>query len=209
MPDKNKLDLIWNNVSTTLPSNTKQANVGGNKITAINPHSQVMAATELFGPYGTNWGFNEITLDYSLSTTHDIVIFKGVFFYPDGAFPIINSVKLFKDNAKTKIDDDFAKKMETDALTKALSKLGFNADIFLGMYDDHRYVQEQVNAESAKAKEASKSDLTKKNKVMWENAILAYIRDGNLDKVTSRVNISEEDIKLIKKEADERIDSDA
>jgi hypothetical protein len=46
------------------------------------------------------------------------------------------------DNAKTKVDDNFAKKIETDALTKAISKLGFNADIFMGKFDDARYVNE-------------------------------------------------------------------
>ena len=44
------------------------------------------------------------------------------------------------------VDADFAKKIETDALTKALSKLGFNADVFMGRFDDHKYVEE-INAE--------------------------------------------------------------
>ena len=34
------------------------------------------------------------------------------------------------------------KKMETDVTTKALSKLGFNADVFMGLYDDNRYVNQ-------------------------------------------------------------------
>jgi hypothetical protein len=50
------------------------------------------------------------------------------------------------DRALTMVDDNFAKKIETDALTKAISKLGFNADIFLGKFDDVRYVAE-MNAE--------------------------------------------------------------
>jgi hypothetical protein len=29
----------------------------------------------------------------------------------------------------------------TDALTKGLSQLGFNADVFLGLYDDNKYVE--------------------------------------------------------------------
>ena len=46
------------------------------------------------------------------------------------------------DNAKLKIDDNFAKKLETDTLTKAISKLGFNADIFMGKFDDTKYLAE-------------------------------------------------------------------
>lgn len=132
---------LWELVCKTDPAFTKKANVGGNKITSVKPQYQIMKATEQFGSYGATWGFKDVELDYSL-VAHDIVVFKGVFFFPGGEFPLLNSIKLFKDNAKTKIDDDFAKKVETDALTKALSKLGFNADIFMGYYDDMRYVND-------------------------------------------------------------------
>lgn len=46
------------------------------------------------------------------------------------------------------LDDNFAKKIETDTLTKAISKLGFNADIFMGKFDDVRYLKE-ITAEFA------------------------------------------------------------
>ena len=35
------------------------------------------------------------------------------------------------------------KKALTDAITKGLSYLGFNADVFLGMFDDNKYVSER------------------------------------------------------------------
>ena len=47
---------------------------------------------------------------------------------------------MYMDRAEKMVDADFAKKIETDALTKALSKIGFNADVFMGLYDDHKYV---------------------------------------------------------------------
>jgi uncharacterized short protein YbdD (DUF466 family) len=43
----------------------------------------------------------------------------------------------------TKNDDDCFKKVVTDCLTKALSYLGFSADVFLGQFDDNKYVQQQ------------------------------------------------------------------
>lgn len=137
---------LWDSVSKTDPKHTKSANVRGNKITAIAPQTQIMAATEKFGPYGLNWGFNSIDLDFSMLDKTGIVVFKGVFFYSTedhkrDEFPIISSISAYKDGAQTKPDADFAKKVETDALTKALSKIGFNADVFMGLYDDHKYVQ--------------------------------------------------------------------
>ena len=118
------LDL-WNRVQETNPNYTKKANVKGNQITSIAPQFQIMNATEQFGAYGYKWGFKDMQFDYSLRDL-GLVCLKAMFFFPNGSFPVVNSISLWRDNAQTKIDDQFAKKLETDALTKALSKLGFN-----------------------------------------------------------------------------------
>lgn len=141
---------LWRDVEKTDPQYTKKANVKGNKITSVAPQYQIMKATEQFGSYGKTWGFKKIELDYSI-VDKGLVVFHGTFFFPDGEFQIINTIGIFKDNAQTKLDDDFAKKVETDALTKALSKLGFNADIFMGRYDDARYVNEITQEFNEKA----------------------------------------------------------
>ena len=157
----NNLEL-WNKVEKTNPKYTKKAKVGGNDITSIAPQFQILNATEQFGVYGEAWGFRGIELDYSITNTPltltvkdwntkeeekvssilGLVGFKATFFFPKGEFEITNSIKIFTDNKHSKIDDNYAKKLETDALTKALSKLGFNADIFMGKFDDVRYVEE-------------------------------------------------------------------
>ena len=135
------LDL-WNKVKETDPKYTNPAKIGGMTITAIAPQYQIMLATEQFGPYGVGFGFKSIGLDYSLIEKYNLVVFKGVFFHPGGEFEIINSSKMFMDRAQKMVDADFAKKIETDALTKALSKIGFNADVFMGRFDDTKYVLE-------------------------------------------------------------------
>lgn len=132
---------LWKSVEKTNPNYTKNANVKGNKITSISPQFQIMNATEQFGVYGVTWGFREMNIDYSLKDI-GLVSFKATFYFPNGEFQTINSIQLYKDNANTKIDDNFAKKLETDTLTKCLSKLGFNADIFLGKFEDIRYTEE-------------------------------------------------------------------
>lgn len=157
----NNLEL-WSKVEKTNPKYTKPAKVGGMNITSIAPQFQILNATEQFGPYGKNWGFKKIEFDYSItntpieinvmdwktkitekvSTILGLVGFKATFFFPDGEFEITNSIKIFTDNNHSKIDDNYAKKLETDALTKALSKLGFNADIFLGKFEDTRYLND-------------------------------------------------------------------
>lgn len=146
---ENHLEL-WNKVEKTNPKYTKKANVGGNNITSIAPQYQIKNVTEQFGIYGKTWGFKQLNFDYTLASEFGLVILDAIFFFPDGEFPIKNAQKLFMDNAKTKIDDNFAKKLETDTLTKAISKLGFNADIFMGLFDDVKYLAE-VTKEFAEA----------------------------------------------------------
>ena len=137
----NHLEL-WNKVEKTNPKYTKKANVKGNNITAIAPQYQIKNVTEQFGSYGTSWGFESLEFDYTLTDSLGLVILHAVFYYPGGKFPIKNAQSIFMDNAKTKVDDNFAKKLETDTLTKAISKLGFNADIFMGLFDDVKYLAE-------------------------------------------------------------------
>jgi len=133
---------LWKLVEKTNPNYTKEANVKGNKITSIAPQFQILNATEHFGVYGEKWGFKNIEIDYTLVPVCGLVYWKAIFFFPNGEFPATNSISIWRDGAMTKADDQFAKKVETDSLTKCLSKLGFNADIFLGKFDDPRYLSD-------------------------------------------------------------------
>jgi len=133
---------LWNKVEKTNPKYTKKANVKGNRITSIAPQYQIMNATEHFGIYGVKWGFKEIEIDHTLVNVCGLIYWKAIFFFPGGEFPATNSISIWRDAAMTKPDDNFAKKIETDSLTKCLSKLGFNADIFLGKFEDERYLNE-------------------------------------------------------------------
>jgi hypothetical protein len=161
---------LWKAVEKTNPNYTKQANVKGNKITSIAPQYQIMNVTEQFGIYGQTWGFKSMDFDYTLVPSLGLVVLHAVFYFPNGEFPIKNAISLFMDNAKTKVDDNFAKKIETDTLTKAISKLGFNADIFMGKFDDQRYLEDVTKefAEPAKVIELTQEQLKNDNDL--ENA---------------------------------------
>ena len=64
----------------------------------------------------------------------------------EGATYSINGTDITSVKVTWKIDDEYAKKSATDALTKGLSMIGFNSDIFLGKYDDNKYVEFHENA---------------------------------------------------------------
>ena len=174
--EKNNLEL-WSKVEKTNPNYTKKANVKGNNITSISPQFQIKNATEQFGSYGTTWGFKNMNIDYTLKEL-GLVAFKALFYYPGGEFETINSIQLYRDNAMTKIDDNFAKKLETDTLTKALSKLGFNADIFLGKFDDIRYLEE-VTKEFAEPKEPIQPTQAREIKALDEKGYAYLISEAS------------------------------
>ena len=137
---------LWNRVEKTNPAHTKDAKIGQLSIKAINAQSQIKEATKQFGTYGNTWGLKNLKYSFMDIGTTKMAMLGAEFYYPDGDFEIHTTLKIAYmtqgANGYLKIDDDFMKKMETDVTTKALSKLGFNADVFMGLYDDNRYVNQ-------------------------------------------------------------------
>ena len=127
---------LWNEVCTTDPAVTKHVNQRGG-FTAICAQSQLKRATEMFGPYGDTWSLSE--LDWSFSPDNSSLWLEALFVYPDGSFPISGDMPW-------KVGNDCFKKLQTDVTTKALSKLGFNSDVFEGKFDDNKYVNERKEA---------------------------------------------------------------
>ena len=139
---KNNLEL-WDTVCKTDPKHTKKVNQRGG-FTAIAAQSQIKRATEVFGIMGHGWGVEDEKFTTVEGTT--MVLYTANLWYKfntrTGAIPIHSSIKY---GANGRYDDDFSKKVATDALTKGLSKLGFNADVFMGLFDDNKYVTDVTN----------------------------------------------------------------
>lgn len=140
---KDNMD-IWNAVEKTDPKHTKAVNQRGG-FTAIGANYQIMNATKQFGPIGIGWGY---TVE-NFERMDSMVIAHVTFWHGNRANvfgPILGCAEMFGKKA----DSDAPKKAMTDAITKALSQLGFNADVFLGKFDDNKYVAE-VGAEFREA----------------------------------------------------------
>lgn len=161
------LDL-WKKVQTTDPDHTKDFNRGGGfKGTGINATYLVKKATEVFGPMGINWGVDIVDerfidghiLDAETgqkSVVHYVRI--SLWYINNGTVGRVyhfgQTVFVGKYSTGIFTDDEAPKKSLTDATTKALSMLGFSADVFLGLYDDVHYVQDLKNdASLAKAED--------------------------------------------------------
>lgn len=135
---------LWNSVSTTNPSKTKKVKLG-REFTAIDPYSQIKEATKIFGPAGVGWGWE--TKDVQHLSNGDIAVLVRLWHSGkhENYIEQWGQNSIFIDRAETKKDTDCFKKAETDAITKCLSYLGFNADVFEGKFDDNKYVEEMRN----------------------------------------------------------------
>ena len=131
---------LWNSVEKTDPSHTKEVNFG-RKITAIDPYQQVKNATRVFGPAGKGWGWSVERVEY-LPTNELALLIRLWHGKKENSIDQWGQASLFIDKAEKKKDTDCFKKATTDGVTKCLSFLGFNADVFLGKYDDVKYVKE-------------------------------------------------------------------
>lgn len=162
---------LWNAVEKTPPDQTKPITGKSYNGTSPKPHYLVRKATETFGPCGIGWGFTvderiedgamiepghfekmhvaKVTVWYEWQGKRGEVVHVG-----GTPFSGCRRPKQGETRGAPFTDEDAPKKSVTDALVKALSMIGFAGDIFMGRYDDSKYVSElQVEArEAAKPK---------------------------------------------------------
>ena len=168
---------IWNVLNKTNPNFTKPLpGYGGKKLTTIDPMYQIQMMTEIFGPVGKGWKYN---VDYKYQ---DGLVFAEVCvqYYQDHKWyeygPVCSVQNLSKKNGG--LDDEAPKKAMTDAMTKAFSHLGMSADVFLGKFDDSKYV-EQMKQEFSQPQpqEIPKTNGKKNIKIDMDNLNMGLIQN--------------------------------
>lgn len=132
---------LWNKVSKSDPKYLKKISFGARSFTAIDPQYQVRSATEVFGPVGEGWGWINETRFINLSNGDTAVVADVTIWHGNqgNSFGPFSGCRKFFDAAKNRLAEDAPKMAITDGLTKALSHLGFNADVFLGEMDGNKY----------------------------------------------------------------------
>lgn len=163
---QNNRTSIWEKVCVTDPKYTKPGTGTGNKFTAINPTWLVKKATEVFGAAGEGWGTkihsHEViegpVLDNNGTRGTVYVVLLSLWWKgEDGAkfetpaqFGQTHMVAKRK-SGQIVMDDEAPKKAVTDAMNKCFSYLGFSADIFMGLWDDNKYVESAAATYAAEA----------------------------------------------------------
>ena len=160
---KDKNLVIWNQAKKLILVSLRGFPLELGALLSIDAHYQIRRATEIFGPVGASWGYDvkydTLTMDNKAFQFADVSIWVGK---PEYKYGPVRGCNLLVD-AKGRVDDDAPKKALTDALTKALSHLGFNADVFMGMFDSNKYVKQleekyKGNVDKSKVQEVNTND---------------------------------------------------
>ena len=156
---------IWNLVNKTDEQYVKGVKYGDREFSAIDPYYQIRLATAAFGPMGEGFGLSPADIQYLPMTKTGKKTIEGYQIYGRFVFWAIIPKPQFKqlqtsegmkvehvsdDLVKIQIElmndifsgpnDEASKKIFTDTLTKALSFLGFNNDVFMGSFKGNKYV---------------------------------------------------------------------
>ena len=155
------LDL-WNAVEKTPTTQVKAITGKSYQGTSPKPHYLVHKATETFGPCGIGWGFTieDERIEEGAGGERMSIARVKVWYEWNGKRGEVEhiggtSFSGLRKNGNPFTDEDAPKKSVTDALIKALSMIGFAGDIFMGRYDDSKYVASLKEEESPPPKQTS------------------------------------------------------
>lgn len=159
---------LWDQWGPTPPSQTKRVDAGGRSFTTISAYWQFHRATELFGPCGVGWGWTPPVWSIQLEHTDSPLLVVSLTVWIEtgngrAEAPLVNAQEMFMGKGdRRRVDDDVFKKLVTDTITKGLSYFGASADVFLGLFDDNRYLakaraeeERQRNTPAKKAETAA------------------------------------------------------
>lgn len=156
---------LWKSVEKTPPGHTKAITGKSYSGTSPKPHYLVHKATETFGPCGIGWGFQivEERIEEGAGGERMSIARVRVWFMWNGQRGEVEhiggtSFSGVRASGKPYTDEDAPKKSVTDALVKALSMIGFAGDIFMGRYDDSKYLQDLRNEEREAASASNEPD---------------------------------------------------
>lgn len=191
------LDL-WNAVEKTPPQHTKAITGKSYQGTSPKPHYLVHKATETFGPIGIGWGFNIVNERIEEGAGGERMHIAQVRVWYEwqgkrGEVEHIGGTQFsgIRSSGKPFTDEDAPKKSVTDALVKALSMIGFAGDIFMGRYDDSKYVSELK--EEARRADRPEPPTDARSQMSYADQIISSISVKEAEEVWQRIKFLPED----------------
>jgi hypothetical protein len=213
VPERDNLEF-WNALKRTDPKATKPfQRPGGFRGTQIDPAWRLQMMTEVFGPVGKGWGYEQ--LEWTVAERMVFICCRvwyidpqtGEKYFTGPQWGGTEMVRRNRDGIE-RPDDECFKMSMTDAIGKCMLQVGLAADIYLGQFDDSKYREESEVFYTVKSNpdlqppaiEKFEADLKEKLDAvadldalddLWRSGINARIREiGSVDKAAQNRMIS-------------------
>tara|TARA_Y100000593_G_scaffold61990_1_gene114889 strand:- start:1522 stop:2322 length:801 start_codon:yes stop_codon:yes gene_type:complete len=204
MADKTKKKLdnmrLWNAVCETDPKHTKKVNQRGG-FTTIDAMYQIKCMTRQFGVVGVDWGF-----DFVLSYPPHNCVVATVKLWQGNREQYVKQCGKARLGSEDRPNEEAEKAAITDGLTKCASYYGFNADVFLGRFDDNKYVAE-MREKFGEFEDASNAQQRKPKHKEVADAIKKKAQEPSTESVVPKTPVTDETFteltKFIRGKADE------
>ena len=191
---------LWNAVRHVDAAHVKSVEMGKRKFTAVDATWIKERATALWGPYGAEWGLRKIRLrnrgqsKRTWTETDDRqrqitceeplpaeVEMLAEFYWPGGSFAVTADWPCRKGS-------DTNKKLQTDCLKKAMTYLGWYADVYYGEYDDDKYKDAKAYYKEKEGRNLSPQELSAKVQKAVHNIKTATVEEAEkfLNAIVSR-----------------------
>lgn len=186
---------LWNRVEPTPEGHLKKFTRGGGfSGTAINPMQTIKRVTAEFGPAGQGWGYEVLRSEVvpgapiyremgegkpPMLLGHESVYIVFVRVWAGCRDCFVDQVgqttlvTYIVKQGRFMTDEEAPKKAITDGLMKALSHLGFGADVHLGLWDDSKYVNDRRAAEAAAAQAEERASAQGEAEMLLESLNIA------------------------------------
>lgn len=165
---------IWATYGDVPTKHTKK--ITGRPYSGVSPNPQylIRCMTEHFGKPGDGFGWDVVAENFERLGDAEVLHWCRIRFWHgsrDNHFDAYGQTKAayVTRNGSLLVDEDAPKKSITDAITKAASQLGFASNIFLGLWDDAKYVHDLREREREQAQaegDASRDDASPPAKVV-------------------------------------------
>ena len=213
VPERDNLEF-WNALKRTDPKATKPfQRPGGFRGTQIDPAWRLQMMTEVFGPVGKGWGYEQ--LEWTVAERMVFICCRvwyidpqtGEKYFTGPQWGGTEMVRRNRDGTE-RPDDECFKMSMTDAIGKCMLQVGLAADIYLGQFDDSKYREESEVFYTVKSNpdlqppaiEKFEADLKEKLAAvadlealddLWRSGINIRIREiGSVDKAAQNRMIS-------------------
>ncbi|AWK89172.1 hypothetical protein [Azospirillum thermophilum] len=164
-PETRRIDtmFLWNRLKRTDPKATKPfTRSGGFRGTQIDPTWRFQMMTEVFGPVGKGWGYEQ--LDWTIAERMIFICARVWYIDPETREKCFTGPQwggtemVRRRNGIEAPDDECFKMSMTDAVGKCLLQIGLAADVYMGQFDDSKYREESEAFYAAKSNPALQPD---------------------------------------------------